>query len=275
MRMMAIQSVNNFRELTAAFSVRRLNPFGLEIGAGEIRDLSRLNPGVVAQLLKTESLVLLRGFDKLAGEQFLNYCRSYPSAKLLEWSFGPVMEMKEDPAAKNYLFSRERVPFHWDGAFHQVPSFLVFNCVEAPREGGGGETLFTDTGLMWRSATRRERSRWNEIRLTYQTEKLAHYGGKVTVPMVQRHPQRKETVLRYAEPVTSRLNPVTLQVEGVVGSQARFEAMMEQRIYDPNFCYSHRWEPGDVLIADNHALLHGRNAFTEDCPRHLRRIQIM
>jgi L-tyrosine isonitrile desaturase/decarboxylase len=50
---------------------------------------------------------------------------------------------------------------------------------------------------------------------------------------------------------------------------------MERRIYNPRYCYEHAWEQGDILIADNHALIHGRHALTRDCPRHLRRIQLI
>jgi len=38
---------------------------------------------------------------------------------------------------------------------------------------------------------------------------------------------------------------------------------------------AHHWRTGDIVIADNHALLHGRRAFKQDAKRHLRRVNIL
>ena len=43
----------------------------------------------------------------------------------------------------------------------------------------------------------------------------------------------------------------------------------------PECFAAHAWRAGDVLIADNHALLHGRNAFLHAASRRLRRINIL
>lgn len=260
----------------SAFDLKSLEPFGVQIsprGAGTLGDLP---PGLLEQAARDEKLVLLRGFAPIVRDDFLAYCRSFPGRSLLEWDFGPVMEMHEKPDVKNYLFSREAVPFHWDGAFHKVPSFLMFYCVQAPVRGAGGETLFCDTGRVWDGIDAVEQSRLRAVELTYETRKVAHYGGKVVGPLVDRHPVTGATILRYAEPVETSLNPVTLGVDGLSGSTPEeFLAHMRRRIYSDSSCYSHAWEDGDVLMADNHALIHGRRAFERDCPRHLRRIQLL
>lgn len=95
-------------------------------------------------------IVLLRGFKPLERDALLNYCQS--QAQLLSWDFGPVMEMKVDKQPKNYLFTEGDVPLHWDGAFHQEPRFLFFNCLQAPKVGSGGETIFVNTETVWKTA---------------------------------------------------------------------------------------------------------------------------
>ena len=254
----------------------RLAPFGVVLrGSGEDR-VESLPPAELSALAQREKLVLLRGFAPIARDPFLEYCRAMAPRGLLEWDFGPVMEMHERPDAKNYLFSREAVPFHWDGAFHKVPTYLMFCCVEAPVTGAGGETLFCDTRRVFNGWSPEERARMREVKLTYQTAKLAHYGGSITNPLVDAHPATGEPVLRFAEPVETALNPVTMGISGLPGHEhAAFLAGMRARVYAPENCYSHAWEPGDILIADNHALIHGRRAFERDCPRHLRRIQVL
>ena len=186
------------------------------------------------------------------------------------------MELKESPDPKNYLFSRERVPFHWDGAFHKVPSYLAFYCVEAPVKDAGGQTLFANTEMIWEGATPQEKTFWTQIELTYETQKLAHYGGKVKGPLVQRHPATGKPILRFAEAVETALNPVSLKIDGIPDlTHVAFVAKMQRKIYSPAYVYQHEWKPCDVLIADNHSLVHGRRAFEKDCPRHLRRIQLI
>jgi alpha-ketoglutarate-dependent taurine dioxygenase len=114
-------------------------------------------------------------------------------------------------------------------------------------------------------ATPEQRRRWEGITVTYNTDKVVHYGGTFTAPLLGRHPVSGEAVLRYAEPVED-LNPVRLEV---------LLEEMRLLLYDPAACYDHVWRTGDVVLADNHALLHGRRAFTQAAPRHLRRVNIL
>jgi alpha-ketoglutarate-dependent taurine dioxygenase len=54
---------------------------------------------------------------------------------------------------------------------------------------------------------------------------------------------------------------------------------MAALLRDPQNCAEHAWRAGDVLIADNHALLHGRKAFVkafvDAARRHIRRVNIL
>lgn len=256
------------------FATEPLAPFGLLIRATRPTPVPALAPARLEELARRHRLVVLRGFEPIGRDDFLAYCRAIPGEGLLEWDFGPVMEMHERPDPKNYLFSREAVPFHWDGAFHRVPSYLMFSCVEAPVRDAGGETLFCDTTRVFNEATDQETLA--QVELTFETAKLAHYGGKITGKLVQTHPKTGETVMRFAEPVATELNPVTLEIGGIPESERTpLLKRLTERVYAPENCYRHAWEPADILMADNHALIHGRRAFERDCPRHLRRIQVL
>jgi hypothetical protein len=48
-----------------------------------------------------------------------------------------------------------------------------------------------------------------------------------------------------------------------------------RRVYDPAVRLAHTWRPGDVVMTDNHALLHGRRAYTDPGRRHLQRVNIL
>lgn len=192
--------------------------------------------------------------------------------KILHWDFGPIMEMKFNPEAPNYLFSSENVPLHWDGAFYKEPGYLLFYCTET--SGTGGETLFLNTELLWDSLTADEKEECSRIVLKYSTEKKAHYGGEITVPLVQTHPLTGKTILRIAQKVETILNPVTLTILGS-DNPADFYQRMEKKLSDSRFLYTHEWKKGDIVICDNFTYLHGRKALEGNLTRSFKRIQIL
>ena len=179
-----------------------------------------------------------------------------------------MMTMKYQKDAANYLFSDEAVPFHWDGAFYKEPRFLLFYCTES--EGEGGETTFTDTTKLWESLSESEKEECRNIELTYTTEKKAHYGGTITVPLVQKHPVTGETILRIAERVETEKNPVTLTIHG---AGEKFYEKMKKKLYENMI--AHPWKKGDLLIVDNFRYLHGRLPLGKNMNRSFKRIQIL
>jgi alpha-ketoglutarate-dependent taurine dioxygenase len=226
---------------------------------------------------KLSGLKIIRK-QNFSDEELLNFAQGLSDKsgelkeKVLHWDFGPIMDMKFNPEAPNYLFSSENVPLHWDGAFYKEPSYLLFYCTET--SGTGGETLFLNTELLWDSLTADEKEECSKIVLKYSTEKKAHYGGEITVPLVQTHPLTGKTILRIAQKVETTLNPVTLTIMGATDA-ADFYQRMEQKLSDPRFLYTHEWEKGDVVICDNFTYLHGRKALKGNLTRSFKRIQIL
>lgn len=262
--------------MTTIFSqknIKKLAPFGIQVMPKEF-DILNLDRTDLLKMVREHKIILFRDIPALKKEDLLRFCADDSEKELLHWDFGPVMEMKADPNPKNYLFSKEKVPYHWDGAFHTVPSYLVFNCLEAPTANCGGETIFCNTEMIFDDASNQDKSLWRSLEVIYNTEKKAHYGGRIQVPMVQKHPHTQNEILRYSEAVKTKLNPVTIDVKGNIKVDD-LVAKMKNLIYDSKYCLQHKWQEGDLLVADNHALIHGRNAFIKNCPRHLRRIQIL
>lgn len=210
-----------------------------------------------------ELLLFAQGLSKKSGDI---------KEKILHWDFGPIMTMNFSSDAANYLFSSEEVPLHWDGAFYREPSHLLFYCTESA--GPGGETRFLNTELLWDSLRRDEQDECRKITLKYSTEKKAHYGGEITIPLVQTHPITGKTILRIAEKVETTLNPVTLTIMGTDDPVGFYERMVA-KLSDPKFLYTHEWQKGDVIICDNFTFLHGRAALKSNLTRSFKRIQIL
>jgi alpha-ketoglutarate-dependent taurine dioxygenase len=265
-------------EVTATgLEQRELSPFGIVLSATQ--------PGVPLATLSVEGLrrltwrhrvVVLRGFALMDATELERYSRQW--GDLLEWPFGYVLELEAREEPKNYLFTRGNVPFHWDGAFAaREPSFLVFQCRRAPPHGAGGESLFCDTIRVCQNAPSSAVARWRLIEIEYTTDKVAHYGGRCRSPLVTRHAHTNEEVLRFAEPLNELsvpLNPISLSIAGVEDAEGFLEELTPQ-LYAAGNCYAHEWQPGDILLADNRALLHGRNAYSQSADRCLQRVHIL
>jgi alpha-ketoglutarate-dependent taurine dioxygenase len=227
--------------------MKLLHPFGVE--------LTMLpTASILVELILKHGLVLIRGQSMATREAFISYAEAM--GQLLAWDFGLVNELKINNHAENYLYSSEAVPFHWDGAFKQSPAAILFHCIRAPSYQTGGETLFTHTTKIHNEASYEMKQEWAQIQITYETEQVAHYGGCVTASMLSRHPYNKEVILRYAEPVFTDRNPVSVTVADMdLVQQKQFIEDMSVLIRNPRYCYQHAWQDGDLLFADNHALI--------------------
>jgi alpha-ketoglutarate-dependent taurine dioxygenase len=253
---------------------KQLSPFGCVVNAPRVGASVQAFPEEdLKRLVDKHRVVVLREFAPLVGDALPEYCATLGT--IAEFDFGSVNKLEISPAATNYLYTNSEVPFHWDGAFiGQIPHYIFFHCDAAPQPGSGGETLFTDTTLMLEHADRRNRDMWDKIDITYTTQKIVHYGGEFSSRMVDLSPTGLE-VIRFAEPVKD-LNPVSLTISGLpVSEHEDFLADMHRRLHDDTVCYRHRWRDGDVVIADNFVLLHGRAAFDAGAQRSIRRVNIL
>jgi len=257
------------------WTLEKLNPFGLLVAHHRgSTDLRTIPVSALQQWVDDHRVLVLRKFSALEGTALPEFCQRL--GELLEWDFGVVNNLEVRAEPNNYLYTNRAVPFHWDGAFAgRVPHYIFFHCDSAPASDSGGETLFCDTIRLLQRAAAERLETWKHVTITYATDKIVHYGGVFTSPVICRHPQTGEDVLRFAEPVVD-LNPVRLEIDGIPAlDQAAFLAEMHERLNDDAACYRHRWLKGDVVIADNRVLLHGRNAFTEAAERLIRRVNIL
>ncbi|MEU5212532.1 TauD/TfdA family dioxygenase [Streptomyces sp. NPDC020742] len=253
-----------------------LRPFGRIVEAPAGSGISEIPVEKLVRWTEESRVLVLRGFSLLEKQEFADYCRRW--GEVLRWEAGEVIDLIVEENPKNYLFASGDVPFHWDGAFVEAdPRFFFFQCLDAT-PGAGGETVFSDTTAVYRDADPALRERWSKISLTYKTDKLAHYGGEVTERLVAQHPATGMPVLRFAEPLDPAVykNPVYATVDGIDAAEADdFLATTAELVHRPEYCYAHAWQAGDLVIADNFALIHGRNAFTGPTTRHLQRVEVI
>ena len=252
-------------------AVEALHPFGAIITLPDGTGFDSIPADDIHAWVERYRVVVLRGVVSLERVGLPLAARRL--GPLQVWSFGSVHELKVKPATENYLYTDRAVPLHWDGAFvGEPPRYLVFHCVEAP--SGGGETEFVDTARAWQSLGVETQDRFRALRFRYSTEKKAYYGGSFESPLVAQHEVNGGVVLRFAEPVDD-LNPVTVDTVGLDPLEsARIIREVRDTIRDERFTLRHAWREGDVVVADNLGLLHGRRAFDRNDRRLIRRVNV-
>lgn len=190
------------------------------------------------------------------------------------------MELREQENPQDHIFDNNYVPLHWDGMYRPyVPEYQIFRCIQAPPQGQGGRTTFSNT---LRALEQADRSFLDVLSSTTgRYQRAMEFYKSVTVsPIVAMHPYRNLKVIRYNEPPDTRcqnfLNPPDLKFSGIIGmSEEKFHQGLKELLYSESCLYAHEWQGGDLVITDNFSLLHGRESFRSRTPRHIERVQVL
>ena len=257
------------------YTLEPQTPFGLLVRADAPgHTIAGITAAQIEDWVREHRILIFRGFELFEKTAFALYAQQL--GEPLQWPFGAINELKVKADAKNYLYTPSAVPLHWDGAFvGKIPYLIFFQCLKAPRPEDRGGTTFADTRRALDRATPAQRRRWEAATLRYRTEKIVHYGGTLTQRLVQAHPVTGEPTIRFAEPVHD-LNPVSVEVLNTSPDDgAALIQELQAALYEPTVFYIHTWADGDIVLADNHALLHGRDAFLNPNERHIQRINLL
>lgn len=260
--------------------ITRVNPFGAMVEAQGANDsLLALDVDMLRELVWKERLIVLRGFRPFdSTDDFTAYCERWGEISI--WPFGKVLELIERANPEDHIFDNNYVPLHWDGMYRpQVPEFQIFRCVRAPALAQGGRTVFANTVSAIERASEETLELWRRVTGRYQ-RKMEYYDSTSISPLLDTHPLRGFQVLRYNEPPDMTrghfLNPPLLNFTGIEpDEQETLHRSLKEALYAPESFYAHAWREGDVVIADNFSLLHGREGFTSQAPRELQRVHVL
>lgn len=257
------------------YEIELLKPFGAIItNKSSNSSIEQFQASEIEKWVSDYKLIVLRNYSTLPKQDLALFAQKI--GKPLQWEFGAINELKVKLNTENYIFTDHEVPMHWDGAFMgKIPHIILFQCIVAPKKEDMGGTTFCDTTQILKQLDKPTLEAWKKINITYTTKKLVHYGGQIKQRLVQKHEVEDKQVLRYAEPVND-LNPVQIKIDGLHNqSQEQFIEGMKNLLYHPDHLYTHRWETNDIVFADNHTLLHGREAFKNPNERYIQRINIL
>lgn len=267
-------------DLSSHVNVEFVSPFGVIVRpAGAEAEMTEVPVPAARDLVRKYHLLVCRGFGALSDpEELTRYAASW--GQVLTWSFGAVLDLVEHERPADHVFDNTGVSFHWDGMFvDRIPEFQIFQCIKALDKGQGGRTIFCDTTRVLDDADAPTQKLWESLTLTYRVTKESHYGGTAVSPLVVEHPARGFRTIRYLEPVSENIGYVNrprVTFHDVPQQRVpEIEQALRNALYEPRHCYAHEWQTGDVVIADNYTLLHGREPYASRCGRHLRRVHVL
>lgn len=109
---------------------------------------------------------------------------------------------------------------------------------------------------------------------------MEFYNSKTVSPIITKHPQKDFSVIRYNEPPSVDkghfVNPPDIEFTGIDQEELDFfHRSLNKALYSADNFYAHEWQNGDIVIADNFSLLHGREGFVSRSPRHIQRVHVL
>ena len=262
------------------FKLSKLSPFGVVVEPQtKPTHIREVDVQSIRSLYLENHIVLLRGFETFqSSDEFADYCENW--GEISVWPFGKVLELIQHENPKDHIFDSSYVPMHWDGMYRpQVPEYQIFHCVKAPLAGHGGRTTFSNTVSVLKNIDEATLKLWSKVTGIYK-RKMEFYNSKTVSPIVTKHPFRDYSVVRYNEVHTAAngnfVNPPDQEFIGIPEEELEsFHQSIKEALYDPANFYAHEWEQGDVVITENFTLLHGRESFVSNSPRHIQRVQVL
>lgn len=183
------------------------------------------------------------------------------------------------PDHKEALRARANQLWHTDSCFKDPPALASVLSARVIATSGG-ETEFASMRSGWERLPEPLRA---QLADAYAWHDYAHSRGKIAPQLAS---QRERSALppvrwrmRWRNPANGRdalyVASHTYAIDGM--DKAEAQALIEELIAvttAPGHTYLHRWQPGDIIMWDNRAILHRGRPWPGDQPRHVVRTTI-
>lgn len=175
-----------------------------------------------------------------------------PSNYELVWTIEAV------PDPENEVVSASPLSPHTDLPYRQLPpglQMLLSVVADAP----GGASTLVDGFRILDQVRAESREHWRALTETPIRYRFSDAGSHFEIdgPAVELRSDGSYGVIRHAPGLIAPLDPTPSRFEPAYAALRRFTELTN----DPRFQVVHRLAPGELLVFDNHRLLHGRRAF--------------
>ncbi|MBD2139714.1 TauD/TfdA family dioxygenase [Anabaena sp. FACHB-1237] len=254
----------------------------------------KISPQVILELKQSlrDYHILIFKNQHLNDEQFLNFSFNFgslfvPPDNIPVLASQPGVTPVIIPVSNvdNGYTGTGELAFHSDHKWTPYPSSgSLLYALEVPSQGG--DTSWLNLNLAYESLDQSTKKRIANLQLiTYNPflnkpgEPRRKYREDKTIPLispvfphplVRTHPESGKKILNldYA----TEVEVVGLEVQE--GKELIKQLRNHLYLYQPQFCYQHKWSVGDIVYWDNQSTLHYRQAFDPDQRRVLKRISL-
>ncbi|MEU1737523.1 TauD/TfdA family dioxygenase [Streptosporangium sp. NPDC020145] len=272
--------------LHPAWTCAPLRPFGVALTAlGTDTGLRWPSADLVRSLVREHRLIVVRGWGGPVAETTLE---DFAATLGVAQRWGPppgktVLDVHIRPTPRRVFDDSGFMPMHWDGIHDLTPALQIFQCLQAPLADEPGATLFCDTAAVVAAADPDTRALWQNLTFRYESREVGEQGEtvhSVDVPLIMEHPHNGFATLRFREPIPHAKDATRVRsthLDRVPDGHDPAEIMegIRRALYDTRHLYAHHWQVGDLLIADNHTLLHTREPYPPTVARHLQRVTVI
>lgn len=224
-------------------------PLGGRIAAEIETDLGSIGPQEFELIHKAflEHLVLVFPKQNLTAEEQVAFARRFGDLYL--FPHGPGIEAHPYVLPINIPAGLGEGRWHSDATFDPVPPAIsILAAKELPSRGG--ETMFANQYVAFESLSKGMQQMLGRLRAVHDGSSHGRAEDKSTHPVVRTHPETQRDALFVNAEFTRKFENMSVKE-----SRGLLEFLTDHA-HRPEFCYMHRWAPGDVVMWDNRCAQH-------------------
>ena len=226
-----------------------VTPLAGTIGAEVEVDLANLTDDAFAQVHAAflEYLVLVFPCQHLSADDQLAFARRF--GELYLFPHGPGIQSHPYVLPINMPSGLRTGRWHSDATFDATPPAIsILAAQELPSRGG--ETAFANQYLAFETLSDGMKQLLATLRAVHDASSHRRPEEDAVHPALRTHPETGRTALFLNWEFTRRFENMTTE------ESAGLLDYLTNHAHRPEFCYVHRWRPGDVVMWDNRAAQH-------------------
>ena len=188
--------------------------------------------------------------------------------RVAETNYGEVFDVRSIAQPENLAYSDLGLGLHTDNPYRDpVPGFQVLHALRVSPEGG--DSLFADGFALAEHLRTTDPAAFALLTRTpvpfcYRSADAELYAER---PLIQLSAGGEVTAVHYNSRSIAPLRIAAREAAAFYGAYRQFARLLRE----PRYQLKHRLTTGDLVVFDNHRLLHGRTGFSSArFPRHLR-----
>ena len=218
--------------------------------------LSDVNRDRLRSALASAGVIVLRGQGDLTRDGFVALCEVFGPAR----SVADITNVREDGSVMppGDLETRRALGnsvWHMDNLAAEVPQLGAALAAREIPAGGGGATEFVDLAAAWATLPRQHQRRLRNLETFNTFAGIKRRSGAFTEAEIEDVRSSSGVTMHPAVTVDPLSHAPVLTISGhTEGSDFSEELISHSARFGD--CYSHAWQPGDVLVWNDRRVLH-------------------